>query len=1024
MEELGAQVAPPMFLHQNLAGRFCDGFTQPLAKKRAMSFQGPGFHPQQFQNQAGHWNSNVWGWDSVGFAAKPLNQQANEVNETLSLKLGGSGSGNGNGSGSGNGSGCSTNSVEETVSRPGKKVRSGSPSGSSYPKCQVDDCSEDLSNAKEYHRRHKVCEGHSKSSKAMVGNQMQRFCQQCSRFHLLTEFDEGKRSCRRRLAGHNKRRRKTQTQTQTQAEDVSSHNLVSRNHDNNTSPVNLDIINLLTVLARAQGTNEEKGIRPSISTNNKDQLIEILRKINSLPLPTSGITPTSQMSLDNILLNSSASSQSTKDLLAVLSQRNIQGSSANKNSKSSYHPDQALDSTVQKSPATGWGGERSSSSYQSPCEDADSLIQGRPSNVPLQLFSSSPEGNSPLTGRIYSSDSSNPMDESSPSSSPPVEQSLFPMHPYRETELGRASSNSLKINNNAIFEKSRTGYVKTSLDLFGESITASESGLYHQGEHTTSSGSDHSPSSLTSESKERTGKIIFKLFDKDPSHLPGTLKTQIYNWLLNSPSDMESYIRPGCVFLSVYLSMSPSSWEQLEENILQRINSLIQNPGTDFWNKGRFLVQTTKQLASHKDGRVRLCKSWRTTSKPELLYVSPLAIMAGKETRLLLKGRNLNAPETKIYCTYMGGYISMDSASQKTDQDEVTLDKFKILGESSGVFGRCFIEVENGFKSAASFPIIIADASICQELKILEFEFQKGPNDDDCIMNDQLLHFLNELGWLFQRKQSSLGLSLSGYTISRFKSLLVFTVDRNCCALVKTVLDLLLERSLIGAELARESLEMLTEIHLLNRAVKRKHKNMIHLLIHYPVPCSNGTTEYFFLPNQAGPGGITPLHLASCMSNAEDIVDALTDDPQEIGLRSWHSLLDETGHSPHAYASMRNNHAYNSLIARKHADRENSQVSVSIRNGIEEQYSTTNQNHEAAVQFKRRGAAVSCSKCAVVTARYKSVQSAPSMLHTPFIHSLLAIAAVCVCVCLFMRGAPDIRSIAPFKWENLDYGCS
>lgn len=29
------------------------------------------------------------------------------------------------------------------------------------------------------------------------------------RFHVLQEFDEGKRSCRRRLAGHNKRRRKT-----------------------------------------------------------------------------------------------------------------------------------------------------------------------------------------------------------------------------------------------------------------------------------------------------------------------------------------------------------------------------------------------------------------------------------------------------------------------------------------------------------------------------------------------------------------------------------------------------------------------------------------------------------------------------------------------------------------------------------------------------------------------------------------------------------------------------------------------
>ncbi|KAG2683803.1 hypothetical protein I3760_10G050300 [Carya illinoinensis] len=28
------------------------------------------------------------------------------------------------------------------------------------------------------------------------------------RFHLLSEFDENKRSCRERLAGHNERRRK------------------------------------------------------------------------------------------------------------------------------------------------------------------------------------------------------------------------------------------------------------------------------------------------------------------------------------------------------------------------------------------------------------------------------------------------------------------------------------------------------------------------------------------------------------------------------------------------------------------------------------------------------------------------------------------------------------------------------------------------------------------------------------------------------------------------------------------------
>ncbi|RRT71141.1 hypothetical protein B296_00019532 [Ensete ventricosum] len=89
------------------------------------------------------------------------------------------------------------------------------------PRCQVDGCHVDLTGAKTYYCRHKVCGMHSKAPKVMVAGLEQRFCQQCSRtrvdfltdtavslFHQLPEFDQGKRSCRRRLAGHNERRRK------------------------------------------------------------------------------------------------------------------------------------------------------------------------------------------------------------------------------------------------------------------------------------------------------------------------------------------------------------------------------------------------------------------------------------------------------------------------------------------------------------------------------------------------------------------------------------------------------------------------------------------------------------------------------------------------------------------------------------------------------------------------------------------------------------------------------------------------
>ncbi|KAL5201793.1 hypothetical protein ABZP36_036147 [Zizania latifolia] len=79
------------------------------------------------------------------------------------------------------------------------------------PSCAVDGCKADLSKCRDYHRRHKVCEAHSKTPVVVVSGREMRFCQQCSRFHLLAEFDETKRSCRKRLDGHNRRRRKPQT---------------------------------------------------------------------------------------------------------------------------------------------------------------------------------------------------------------------------------------------------------------------------------------------------------------------------------------------------------------------------------------------------------------------------------------------------------------------------------------------------------------------------------------------------------------------------------------------------------------------------------------------------------------------------------------------------------------------------------------------------------------------------------------------------------------------------------------------
>lgn len=61
---------------------------------------------------------------------------------------------------------------------------SGGVGGVSPPCCQVEKCGADLTDAKRYHKRHKVCEFHSKAPVVIVSGLRQRFCQQCSRYRI------------------------------------------------------------------------------------------------------------------------------------------------------------------------------------------------------------------------------------------------------------------------------------------------------------------------------------------------------------------------------------------------------------------------------------------------------------------------------------------------------------------------------------------------------------------------------------------------------------------------------------------------------------------------------------------------------------------------------------------------------------------------------------------------------------------------------------------------------------------------
>ncbi|EFN59367.1 hypothetical protein CHLNCDRAFT_19177, partial [Chlorella variabilis] len=57
-------------------------------------------------------------------------------------------------------------------------------------------------------QRYRVCEKDALAEAVLQDGQLQRFCQQCGRFHPLSFFDATMRTCREQLARHASLKRK------------------------------------------------------------------------------------------------------------------------------------------------------------------------------------------------------------------------------------------------------------------------------------------------------------------------------------------------------------------------------------------------------------------------------------------------------------------------------------------------------------------------------------------------------------------------------------------------------------------------------------------------------------------------------------------------------------------------------------------------------------------------------------------------------------------------------------------------
>ncbi|KHN00233.1 Squamosa promoter-binding-like protein 1 [Glycine soja] len=442
---------------------------------------------------------------------------------------------------------------------------------------------------------------------------------------------------------------------------------------------------------------------------------------------------------------------------------------------------------------------------------------------------------------------------------------------------------------------------------------------------------------------------------------------------------------------------------------------------------------------------------FRSNNYSKILTVSPIAVPASKRAQFSVKGVNLIRPATRLMCALEGKYLVCEDDHMSMDQCSKEPDELQCVQFSCSVpvmNGRGFIEIEDQGLSSSFFPFIVVEEDVCSEICTLEPLLELSETDPDIEgagkikAKNQAMDFIHEMGWLLHRSQLKLRMvsSVDLFPLKRFKWLIEFSMDQDWCAAVRKLLNLLFDGTVNTGD--HPSLYLaLSEMGLLHKAVRRNSKHLVELLLRYvPENISDklGPEEkalvdgenqtFLFRPDVDGTAGLTPLHIAAGKDGSEDVLDALTNDPCMVGIEAWKNARDSTGSTPEDYARLRGHYAYIHLVQKKINKKQGAaHVVVEIPSNMTENNTNKKQN-ELSTIFEigkpevRRGQG-HCKLCDNRISCRTAVGR--SMVYRPAMLSMVAIAAVCVCVALLFKSSPEVICMfRPFRWENLDFGTS
>lgn len=152
----------------------------------------------------------------------------------------------------------------------------------------------------------------------------------------------------------------------------------------------------------------------------------------------------------------------------------------------------------------------------------------------------------------------------------------------------------------------------------------------------------------------------------------------------------------------------------------------------------------------------------------------------------------------------------------------------------------------------------------------------------------------------------------------------------------------------------------------------------------------------------------------------------------QVGIEAWKSAHDSTGLTPHDYACLRGHYSYIHLVQKKLSKKlESRHVALDIAgtvldfNNKRKQSDGHKLSKVASLQIEKIEIGATYQHCKICEQKVSYGIMGRSLVYQPAMLSMVAIAAVCVCVALLFKSLPEVLYVfQPFRWEQLKYGSS